>query len=79
VFRLRLKQSVPETVLPGPEAAAQLIEQKTTAIWRTYTAISNLSKIPLFSKYLPYKNSAIPQYNTAIWQHWRETKEEHRG
>jgi hypothetical protein len=38
-------------VLPGPEAASPLIEQKTTAIWRKHTAISNLSKIPLFFCY----------------------------
>jgi hypothetical protein len=39
------------TVLPGPEAASSLIEQKTTAICRKYTAISNLSKIPLLFCY----------------------------
>jgi hypothetical protein len=38
-------------VLPGPEAASPQIEQKTTAIWQKYTAISNLSKIPLLFRY----------------------------
>jgi hypothetical protein len=38
-------------VLPGPEAASSLIEQKTTAIWPKYTAISNLSKIPQLFRY----------------------------
>jgi hypothetical protein len=38
-------------VLPGLEAAFPKIEQKSTAIWRKLTAISNLSTIPLLSRY----------------------------
>jgi hypothetical protein len=46
-----LLQNVSDSVLPGPEAASPLIEQKNTAIWRKHTAISNLSKIPLLFRY----------------------------
>jgi hypothetical protein len=38
-------------VLPGLEAASPPIEQKSTAIWRKLTAISNFSKIPLLFRY----------------------------
>jgi hypothetical protein len=41
------------SVLPGLEAASPRapIEQKSTAIWRKLTAISNFSKIPLLFRY----------------------------
>jgi hypothetical protein len=39
-------------VLPDPEAASPLIEQKITAIWRKHAAISNFSKIPLLFRYI---------------------------
>jgi hypothetical protein len=38
-------------VLPGLEAAFPPIEQKSTAIWRKLTAISNFSEIPLLFRY----------------------------
>jgi hypothetical protein len=40
------------TVLPGPDVASPPTQQKSTAIWRKFAAISNFSKIqhtfPLF-------------------------------
>jgi hypothetical protein len=41
----------PGAVLPGLEAAFPPIKQKSTAIWRKLTAISNFSKIPLLFRY----------------------------
>jgi hypothetical protein len=38
-------------VLPGLEAAIPAIEQKSIAIWRKTTAISNFYKIPLLFRY----------------------------
>jgi hypothetical protein len=38
-------------VLPGLEAAFPPIDQKSTAIWRKFTAISNFSEIPLLFRY----------------------------
>jgi hypothetical protein len=38
-------------VLPDLEVAFPPMEQKSTAIWRKLTAISNLSKIPLLFRY----------------------------
>jgi hypothetical protein len=45
------KTALQDLVLPGPEAAFPIIDQKTTAIWQKHTAISNLSKIPLCFRY----------------------------
>jgi hypothetical protein len=39
------------SVLPGRTAASPLFEQKSTAIWRQLTAISNFSQIPLLFSY----------------------------
>jgi hypothetical protein len=38
-------------VLPGLEGAFPPIEQKSTAIWRKLTAISNFSEIPLLFRF----------------------------
>jgi hypothetical protein len=34
-------------VLPGPDVASQPTQQKSTAIWRKFAAISNFYNIPL--------------------------------
>jgi hypothetical protein len=50
IFRghlVRILTSV--TVLPGLQAAFPPIEQKSTAIWRKLTAISNFRKFRYFS------------------------------
>jgi hypothetical protein len=38
-------------VLPGPDVAFPPTQQKSTAIWRKFAAISNFSKIPLLFRY----------------------------
>jgi hypothetical protein len=38
-------------VLPGPDVASPPTQQKSTAIWRKFDAISNFSKIPLLFRY----------------------------
>jgi hypothetical protein len=38
-------------VLPGLQAAFPPLEEKSTAIWQKFTAISNFSKIPLLLRY----------------------------
>jgi hypothetical protein len=38
-------------VLPGLQAASPPLEEKSTAIWRKFTAILSFSKIPLLFRY----------------------------
>jgi hypothetical protein len=38
-------------VLPGHDVASPPTQQKSTAIWRKFAAISNFSKIPLIFRY----------------------------
>jgi hypothetical protein len=44
-------RKVKKKVWPGLEAATPPIEEKSAAIWRKLTAISNFSKIPLLFRY----------------------------
>jgi hypothetical protein len=46
-----IKIQTHHSVLPGPDAASPPTQQKSTAIWRKFAAISNFSKIPLIFRY----------------------------
>jgi hypothetical protein len=43
-----VRQSIVQSVLPGPEAASPLIQQNITAIWRNQTAIQIFPKFLYF-------------------------------